>query len=455
MRLFVFTLMLFSATAIPARAGDWPGWRGPTGMGQSAEKNLPLAWGGKDEANVLWKAALLPSDKVRRDQNQSSPIVCGEQVFVTVSYWTEGTSEKEAPEHHLLCFRTTDGKRLWDTKIAPGPWKLSDLRGGYTAPTPACDGRRVVAAFGSAVVAAVGLDGKLAWRYEIKPHLFDVALGASPVFYRDTVLLLCDEQQKASRLLALDSATGGLRWQKDRPTSDWAHSTPALATIAGKTQLLIGTANGPQGVDPSTGGVIWYCKLPAHVGDTVTPVLGGGVVYVDSGRGGSGIALDPTGSGDVTKTHLKWTIKNMPEGFSSPVVVGDLLYRLHGPGVVSCWKLLTGEAVFKERLEGLDPAISPVATADGRIYCAARAKALFCRQAPNLKCWPAMTWGMQAAHPPQSRLESFTSRAAAICFVSAKVVLHKIRKLPCVPSSPCSSAFPPALPPTGGRLPPT
>src|SRR5687768_14814279 len=82
----------------------WPGWRGPTGMGFSDEKNLPLTWGGKNQENVLWKAPLFPSDKVKRDQNQSSPIVWGDRVFVTVSFWPEGTSEKGFPEHHVLCF---------------------------------------------------------------------------------------------------------------------------------------------------------------------------------------------------------------------------------------------------------------------------------------------------------------------------------------------------------------
>ena len=37
---------------------DWPSWRGPTGMGHTNVRDLPLTWGGKDAVNVLWKAAL-------------------------------------------------------------------------------------------------------------------------------------------------------------------------------------------------------------------------------------------------------------------------------------------------------------------------------------------------------------------------------------------------------------
>src|SRR6202521_1922855 len=96
-RVFWIVLALL-LTASASVAADWPGWRGPTGLGQSDEKDLPLTWGGKNQENVLWKVALFPSDSVRRDQNQSSPIVWGDRVFVTASYWPEGVSEKEYPE---------------------------------------------------------------------------------------------------------------------------------------------------------------------------------------------------------------------------------------------------------------------------------------------------------------------------------------------------------------------
>jgi len=368
--------------AVTARAGQhWPQWRGPSGMGQCDEKNLPLTWGGKEQKNVLWKTPLFEQfDNIRRDQNQSSPIVWGERVFVTISYWPAGVPETEGPEHHVLCFRAATAEKLWDKKVAPGPWLLKDLRGGYTAPTPACDGVRVYVVFGSAVIAAFDLDGNLVWRNEITPHHFDVAIGASPIVYKDTVLMTCDQlkEKKSSCLLAYDAKSGTLKWRTPRD-ADWAHSTPALIDVAGKTQLLMGSANGPQGLDPESGETIWWYRGSERVGDTVTPVFGGGLVYGDSGRGGPGVAVDPTGKGDVTKTHLKWKLPTVPEGFSSPLIVGPDLYRLHSPGVITCRKLADGAEVFKERLQGLEIAASPFATADGRIYCVSAGKGFVLR----------------------------------------------------------------------------
>src|SRR5262249_49548904 len=150
------------------------------------------------------------------------PIVCKGRVFVTVSYWPAGVTEKEYPEHHVLCFDAADGQKLWDTKVPPGPWLLKDLRGGYTAPTPASDGERVFVMFGSSVLAALDFKGQIVWRKEVVPFAFDVAAGSSPLLHGDLVLLQCDQVRsaKTSRLLAFDRKTGDLKWEQARPNLD-------------------------------------------------------------------------------------------------------------------------------------------------------------------------------------------------------------------------------------------
>src|SRR5437763_780699 len=52
----------------------WPGWRGPTGVGYTTEKDLPLTWDGKSGKNLLWKVPL-------GGVGNSSPIVWGDRVF--------------------------------------------------------------------------------------------------------------------------------------------------------------------------------------------------------------------------------------------------------------------------------------------------------------------------------------------------------------------------------------
>jgi outer membrane protein assembly factor BamB len=224
-------------------------------MGQVQDKDLPLTWGGKENANVHWKAPL-PGAEARKamDQNQSSPIVSRGRVIVTVSYWPgDKPDPAKHPEHHVACYQAAGGKLLWDVQIPPGPWLFADLRGGYTAPTPAADGERIYVVFGSAVMAALDYEGKVLWRKEITPYKFDVAFAASPVLYEDTVIVQCDQVDRGSRLAAYDRKTGELAWEEKRPTVTFGHSTPVLATVGGKQQLLVAASNALQGGDPATG----------------------------------------------------------------------------------------------------------------------------------------------------------------------------------------------------------
>jgi outer membrane protein assembly factor BamB len=340
---------------LATRAGEWPQFRGLTGLGYTAEPGLPLTWDAKTGENIVWRAPLPKSDNP-----WSSPIVWGDRVFVTCV-------TNQPVIHRVLCFAKADGKPLWESTVDPGPLLLTDLRGGYGAPTPCTDGRRVYVVFGSAVIAALEFDGKLTWRKEIANHAFDVAFGSSPILFGETVILDCDQTGKTSSLIAFDQATGDIRWEAKRPETGFAHSTPVIVKIGGRAQMLVSASNAIQGVDPTNGQVIWWCGAK---GDASSPAFGEGLVFSDSGRGGKGVCVDPTGSGDVTKSHLKWTYPQLSEGLSSAIIAGGFVWRTHSPEIVKCLDLATGALVFSERLPRVSTWASPVATADGRLYFA-------------------------------------------------------------------------------------
>jgi len=202
-------------------------------LGQTSEKNLPVTWGGENDENVRWKTPLI-------GQGHASPIVWGDRVFVCTAHWPESVRKREEviPEHHVLCYATGDGKRLWDTRVPPGPWLRTDFRsgpgGGYACPTPTTDGRLVYCAFGSSVLAALDFQGKIVWRKTIVPYSFDVTLGSSPILYRDSLILLCTMAKPSdSKVIAFDKATGAVKWQQPLPETGFGHSTPVLLPIRG------------------------------------------------------------------------------------------------------------------------------------------------------------------------------------------------------------------------------
>jgi len=382
-------LMAGLAGALTTFAVDWPQFRGPTGQGLTEEKALPLEWGGKEKQNVRWQVPL-------KGQGHASPIVAGDALFVCTVEWpsNSGPREKSMPVHRVARYKKTDGQLMWDTEVPPGPWLRTDFRsgpgGGYAAPTPVTDGRRVFCLFGSSVLAALDFDGRIIWRKEIVPHTFDVTVGSSPVLFRDTVLVFCAMAKASdSCLLAFDQATGEEKWRAKFPDMGFGHSTPLRIEVNGLPQLLVLASgmgvksNALRSLDPATGKTLWWCR---GAGDASSPAYGSGVVYFDSGRGGAGIAVSPDGSGDVTETGVRWTIPQLPEAIGSPIIVGGYVYRLQSPAVLKCFEAATGKLVYAERLEGVSSTwASPIADTSGHLFFANAGKSYVLQTGPEFR----------------------------------------------------------------------
>jgi outer membrane protein assembly factor BamB len=371
-----------------SRAGDWPGWRGSTGLGYTDEKDLPLTWNGKTGQNILWKAPI-PGCGPKADftsPGPSSPIVWRDRVFITTSVWDPKYTKEERrqviAEHHVLCYRVTDGKLLWDTVVPPGKTTNTNVYHGYTVPTPVTDGKFVFAPFCSGVLAALDFDGKIVWEEELPglPATDGGGFGSSPILYEDTVIVVGLGNKDGIGLRALDKRTGKVKWeQKTRDRN--IMPTPVLIRVEGRTQL-IHFAGGVQALDPATGELLWFCRgVPVS---WASPAFGGGLLYVDEGHGGkAGAAVDPTGKGDVSKTHVKWKNEVKGPAGSSALVVGEYVYRIGDSGFIRCWKMSTGELVYEERAQRITPSASPIATADGRIYFASAGRTYVIQAGPK------------------------------------------------------------------------
>jgi outer membrane protein assembly factor BamB len=159
-------------------------------------------------------------------------------------------------------------------------------------------------------------------------------------------------------------------------------ATPALVRIGGRTQL-IHYAGGIQGLDPATGALLWSCRAPSSQS---SPVYGDGLLYADAGRGGQqGAAIDPTGKGDVSKTHVKWQTRVEGMAGASAIIVGKHIYRSSGQDFLRCWSLADGELVQELKAPRISPSASPIATPDGRIYFASSNKTYVIRADPELE----------------------------------------------------------------------
>lgn len=376
---------LVFAFPVVTRAGAWPGWRGPTGCGTTDETNLPLKWDGKSGEGITWEAAL------GGNTGHSSPIVWGDRVFITTAdkQTAEQERKKEIPDHQFDCYQASDGKLLWQCRVAHGPFPA--YMSVYAAPTPVTDGKSVFCWFGSAVVAAVDFDGKLLWRHELsgeflqKPYYLNPGICASLVLYKDTVMLLFEQGGGAGTLRALDKKTGEVKWEqkRDKDQCTQCNTTPLLIDVQGKPQLVILGSKILQSLNPDNGEPIWWCTNANGFGSS--PIYSSGLVYADVGNSKPALAVDPTGKGDVTQTHVKWRLPEAAGDWASAVSDGQYVYKIDETDTVTCRKLATGETVYTGRLPDASPLASPIATADGRIYFVSTGKCYVIKAGPKFE----------------------------------------------------------------------
>jgi outer membrane protein assembly factor BamB len=333
-----------SLCPLAARADNWPGWRGPTGDGVSAEKNLPVRW--SRTKNVHWQVKL-------EGAGVSAPVVWGERVFLTAS------TGRLNDELHVTCYHRADGRRLWHTRLfGTSPTDLYPP-GGMAVPTPVTDGKRLLVLFGTGDLACLDFAGKPVWvrslAQEYGPFRNRWGMGASPILVGDLLVVLVDHWGQ-SYLLGVDAATGANRWKTDRDAAvNW--STPLAVRVGGRTELVVAGTEKARGYDARTGAALWTAG--GLDGQCIpTPVAEGGLVFVTSGV--STVALRPTGG------SVAWLDKRAKAFVPSPVAYQGRLYVAGDSEFITCLDTAAGSKVWKQRLAGQYHA-SPVA-GDGKIY---------------------------------------------------------------------------------------
>src|SRR5581483_2548081 len=205
----------YSVLSTPARADNWPAWRGPTGQGHSAETDLPVKWSATE--NVKWKVPL-------PDEGNSTPVVWGDRVFVTQATgkttWPPkgGGGPATAESRMLLCFRRSDGKELWRKEVTYKEPESTHPTNPFCSASPATDGERVIVSHGSAGVFCYDLGGRELWRRDLGKceHIWGNA--ASPVIYKNLVILNFGPGPRTF-LVALDKQTGREVWKVEEKGS--------------------------------------------------------------------------------------------------------------------------------------------------------------------------------------------------------------------------------------------
>jgi outer membrane protein assembly factor BamB len=268
-----------------------------------------------------------------------------------------------------LCFDARTGKRLWATEVFHQGPKAPRIHGknSHASPTPIVADGRVYVHFGHEGTACLDLAGKVLWKQKITFAPVH-GNGGSPVLVEDKLIFGCDGLSERF-LVALDRSTGKVRWKKKRsgdPFKQFSFSTPLVITVGGRKQIISPASDQVAAYDPRDGSEIWLVR---YTGYSVIPrpVYDHGLVILSTGFDSpSVLAIQADGKGDVTDSHVKWTLKKGAPNTPSPLLVGEELYLVSDNGVASCLDARTGTVHWQKRVGGSFSA-SPI-FASGRIY---------------------------------------------------------------------------------------
>lgn len=353
--LFVIPFSIFVSARLASQPqAEWPQFRGPGGQGHAAATDVPLEW--SEARNVAWKVPV-------GGRGWSSPVVTNDRVWLTTAVAAAG-----GVSLRVLAFDVKTGRESLNVEV----FRLSNAtlknpKNSHASPTPIVNGNRVYVHFGGDGTAALDASsGRILWAKRF-PYASQHGSGGSPALYDDLLIFSGDGHYEAW-VIALDTRTGDVRWKTERRKPfDQAYTTPLVISVDGRDQVVSVGAYRASAYDPETGREIWMVRYENGFSNVPRPVFGHGLVYITTGFFQPAVlAVRPDGTGDVTATHVAWSMTRGAPFTPSPLVVGDELYVISDLGVLSCVDARTGKLRWQERVGGNHSA-SPV-FADGRIY---------------------------------------------------------------------------------------
>lgn len=360
MTLALFLVLVLNPSSRAFTDASWPQWRGPSGQGISAEKNLPSYW--TATTNIKWKTTI-------PGRGHSSPIVWGNRVFVTTAIEGEAVPGAKAAKHmmgdkefvhpdsiganrkHLFKVISLDretGKVLWEQTAFEGtPYDDRHRKSSYAASTPATDGRNVYAFFGSEGLYAYDMKGKLIWKADLgKLGTVGMGTGTSPILYENLVIVQCDEENgEASFIVGIDKRTGQQVWKTTRKIQvSW--STPLLVRTTKRAELITSGTELVVSYDPKTGEELWRHKGVAS-NAIPSPVAGADLVFLSAGFPEKiAMAISLGGSGDLGDAVV-WKYTKGTAYVPSPILYGDYLYLTSDRGILTCLDAKTGDVKYE------------------------------------------------------------------------------------------------------------
>ena len=370
MKLFGLSLTLVSLLAnSPVGAEEWPYWRGPRSNNVSEETGLPSRWTRGGE-NMLWRADWA---------GRSTPAVFDGRVCAS------GRADRRFEV--VGCWNAGDGKKLWERRFPVYNTTIPFSRVGWASVTADPETGYLYAQNGDGHLLCLDRDGKTVWDRRLGEEM-----GRSSGYGGRTHTPLVDGRQLImsvvgtgwgdlaalrQRYISFDKRTGAVNWiatPSDASVEDFNNQANAVvAEIGGRRLIIGGGADGwVYALRAETGELQWKFRLSQKSVNSPVTVVGSTVYATSNGEPVEGnflgqiVAIDGSGSGDITSTGRIWHADGVMAGFAAPVFIGGRLYVVDDTAGLRAFEAGTGKLLFETNLGTVGRA-APL-FADGKIY---------------------------------------------------------------------------------------
>ena len=320
-------------------------FRGNNSSGSSSARGIATSWNLNSKKNILWQSKI-------PKHGYNSPVITGRNVFITGA---------DAQARELYCYDVWTGELKWTVKadgIAGSPSSMPKVNDdtGLAASTVATNGEQVAAIFATGDVICADMDGKRLWAKNIGLPDNHYGYASSLLMYGNTLIIQYQNNSNA-QILALNAKNGNSVWRKNAEDKI-AWSSPIIATLGGKSALVVMGNPAIAAYNPGNGSELWRVEcMSGEVGSS--PASAGGVVFGAS-EYSKCIAID-----GATGETLWEASDYLPE-CSSLAATKDLVFCATSYGMVCAYDAKTGEV--KKEHDLTTPFYSSPVVVDGKVY---------------------------------------------------------------------------------------
>lgn len=364
--------------------------------------NPPIDWDTSTGRNIVWSVEL-------GNEVYGSPVVAGDVVYVGADNTLQMNPAFQEDSGVLRAFRVKDGAFLWQDVSPRVERGLREFLLPSTTSVPYVEGDRLYYVTAECQLRCLDTKGfgdgendgpyqqevfkdnaaaDIVWELDMPalgvfPH---EACNSEVLSLGDLLMVSTSNGQneghtrvpspRAPSLIAVDKRSGELIWRAIGPGDQVLHgawSSPVAANVNGRMQVLFGGGDGwLRSYDAASGQELWRfdgnpkdvrwlprANVLSRSSIIASPVFAGGRVFIAMGQSpGHGnapsfvYAIDPNGHGDVTKSGLLWTSREVGRVVGTPIVKDGLLYVGDLGGTIHCLDAATGAHLWKHETNG-------------------------------------------------------------------------------------------------------